>query len=193
MTTEQSICLNMIVKNESHIIEKTLSNLCSYINFTYWVICDTGSVDNTVSVITNFFDKRGILGEIFHHEWKDFGHNRTLALDAAFNKTDYLLIFDADDTITGNFKIPNLTADKYNLFLGSEQFKYVRPLIINNRKRWRFKGILHEYLEPLENINSDETINGEYVITSGKEGNRSKNSNKYANDAELLKKKNKSY
>lgn len=189
MTTEQSICLNMIVKNESHIIEKTLSNLCSYINFTYWVICDTGSVDNTVSVITNFFDKRGILGEIFHHEWKDFGHNRTLALEAAFNKTDYLLIFDADDTITGNFKIPNLTADKYNLFLGSEQFKYVRPLIINNRKKWRFKGILHEYLEPLENINSDETINGEYVITSGKEGNRSKNSNKYANDAELLKKK----
>ena len=34
-------------KNESHIITKTLNNLCSYINFSYWVICDTGSIDNT--------------------------------------------------------------------------------------------------------------------------------------------------
>ena len=36
-----SICLNMIVKDESSIIEKTLNNLCSYITFAYWVICDT--------------------------------------------------------------------------------------------------------------------------------------------------------
>ena len=30
---ETTICLNMIVKNESHIITKTLNNLCSYINY----------------------------------------------------------------------------------------------------------------------------------------------------------------
>jgi hypothetical protein len=28
-----TICLNMIVKNESHIIVKTLENLCSYVDF----------------------------------------------------------------------------------------------------------------------------------------------------------------
>jgi len=189
MNNNQSICLNMIVKNESHIIEKTLKNLCNNVKFTYWVICDTGSDDNTSSIITNFFSIMNIPGEIFHHEWKDFGHNRTLALEAAFNKTDYLLIFDADDTIFGNFKTPYLTADKYNLFFGSEQFKYTRPLIINNRKKWRFKGILHEYLAPLENINSEETIKGDYFIISGKEGNRSKDTNKYSNDAKLLEEK----
>ena len=79
MNNEKTICLNMIVKNESHIIEKTLENLCSYIKFTYWVICDTGSVDNTIDIISNFFNKKNIDVEIHQHKWQDFGHKRTLA------------------------------------------------------------------------------------------------------------------
>jgi len=183
-----SICLNMIVKNESSIIETTLKNLCSHINFTYWVICDTGSTDNTPEIILTFFKNKNIPGELCYHEWKDFGHNRSLALRAAYNKTDYLLIFDADDSIHGFFNLPTLTADKYNLFFGSQHFKYVRPLLITNRKRWRFKGILHEYLDSLESIQGESTIEGEYFIISGKEGNRSKNPNKYLEDANLLEK-----
>jgi glycosyltransferase involved in cell wall biosynthesis len=89
MSKEKTMCLNMIVKNESHIIEKTLENLCAYINFTFWVICDTGSVDNTVEIILNFFNKKNIPGEVLFNEWRDFGHNPTLALNAACNKTDY--------------------------------------------------------------------------------------------------------
>lgn len=55
---KNSICLNMIVKNESSIIENTLNNLCSYIKFTYWVISDTGSTDDTPSIIINYFKKK---------------------------------------------------------------------------------------------------------------------------------------
>ena len=36
-----TICLNMIVKDESPIIEKTLTMLCRKIKFDYWVISDT--------------------------------------------------------------------------------------------------------------------------------------------------------
>jgi len=187
MNNKKTICLNMIVKNESHIIEQTLKNLCSYIEFTYWVICDTGSADNTIEIILDFFNKKNIPGRLCNHEWKDFGYNRTLALDAAFDETDYLLIFDADDSIIGNFKLPQLTEDSYNLFFGSNNFKYVRPLIINNRKKWKFRGILHEFLVCLDNNKTSGTINGDYFILSGKGGSRSKNSNKYLNDANLLK------
>lgn len=185
---KKTICLNMIVKNEASIIENTLHNLCSYIKFKYWVICDTGSTDDTPSIIINFFKTQDILGELCYDTWKDFGHNRTLALEAAYNKTDYLLIFDADDSIVGKFKIPKLICDKYNLFFGTKDFKYVRPLLINNRKKWRFKGILHEYLEPLETVDSETTIEGDYFIVSGREGNRNKNANKYLHDAILLEK-----
>ena len=39
----KTICLNMIVKDESHAIEKTLTNLCDNIPFSYWVISDNSS------------------------------------------------------------------------------------------------------------------------------------------------------
>ncbi len=102
----KTIALNMIVKNESHIIEKTLQNLCEYIPFDYWVICDTGSTDGTQDLIKKFFKAKNIDGELHQCEWKDFGHNRSEALNKAFNKTDYLLIFDADDSIHGDFNLP---------------------------------------------------------------------------------------
>jgi len=52
-----SLCLNMIVKDEAHVIEKTLQNLDQYIIFDYYVICDTGSSDNTKEIIKNHFFK----------------------------------------------------------------------------------------------------------------------------------------
>ena len=69
----------MIVKNESHIIEETLECISKYID--YYVISDTGSTDNTVEVINNFFDKKNIPGEIHLNKWKNFGYNRSLALN----------------------------------------------------------------------------------------------------------------
>ena len=91
MTT---ICLNMIVKNESHIILDTLEKLTNKITFSYYVISDTGSTDDTVELIQSFFRNKNIKGEMYHHQWKDFGYNRTKALEVAYNKSDYLLIFD---------------------------------------------------------------------------------------------------
>ena len=49
--TKSTICLNMIVKNESHIILSTLKNVLEHINIDYWVISDTGSTDDTIDII----------------------------------------------------------------------------------------------------------------------------------------------
>ena len=54
LNEEPFICLNMIVKNESHIIESTLSKLLNKIKIDYWVISDTGSTDDTKEKITTF-------------------------------------------------------------------------------------------------------------------------------------------
>ena len=82
----------MIVKNESHIIEETLKNICQYVPLDYWVISDTGSSDNTKEIIENFFKMKNIPGELIDNKWKDFAYNRTKALECAFNKTDYLFM-----------------------------------------------------------------------------------------------------
>jgi GR25 family glycosyltransferase involved in LPS biosynthesis/glycosyltransferase involved in cell wall biosynthesis len=186
-----TICLNMIVKNESKVIVSTLNNLAKYIDFDYWVISDTGSTDQTQQIIEDYFLEKGIPGELVTHEWRDFGHNRTKALEAAYDKTDYLLIFDADDQLHGDFKLPFLNTnggkhiDRYMLKIG-KGFEYVRPLLINNRKRWQFKGVLHEYLSELEPVCGDATVEGDYHIESGRTGNRSQNPTKYYDDAIIL-------
>jgi hypothetical protein len=181
-----TICLNMIVKNESHIIVKTLQNLCSYVDFDAYFISDTGSTDNTMDLIRAFFKEKGIPGHIEQVEWRDFGFNRTLSLQMAFNKTDYLFIFDADDSIHGDFRMPReLTHDAYQLKLG-QSFVYLRTLIVNNRKRWRFVGVLHEYIACVDKEESSLAIQGDYYVESGRSGSRNKDPNKYINDAAVL-------
>ena len=181
-----TLCLNMIVKNESHIIEKTLEMLCKIFKFNYWVIADTGSTDNTKEIIIEFFRNLNIPGELLEHLWKDFGHNRTLALEAAYNKTDYLLIFDADDIIHGNLVLPELKLNIYSLIFG-KNFIYTRPLLINNRLKWKFIGVLHEYLErENDSYNLKEVVKGDYYIESSRTGARNRNSSKYLEDAKIL-------
>ena len=85
----------MIVKNESHIIHECLNSIYKHIN--YWVISDTGSTDGTQEIIKKFFEEKGIPGELHQDEWKNFGHNRSLALQHAKDKAEYAWMIDADD------------------------------------------------------------------------------------------------
>jgi len=186
--TTSSICLNMIVKDESHIIEKTLNNIISQIPITYWIISDTGSSDNTREIITDFFKEKNIPGELLNDEWKDFSHNRTIALNYAFNKTDYLFFFDADDYIHGNIELPaKLTEDIYLLQFGGN-IEYTRPLLVSNRIKWKYVGVLHELLVNIGPINKTIGINGKYWIQSGRTGSRNLNPNKYRDDGLTLEK-----
>lgn len=184
-----TICLNMIVKNESHIIEETLEKLTTKIQFDYWCISDTGSTDETKEIIQTFFDKKQIPGILVNHEWKDFAYNRTKALECAFNKTDYLLVFDADDELCGNFQLPLImNKDGYRLNFGDEHgVSYNRVLLVNNRKKWCYKSVLHEYIECLDPICQYETITGNYYVISGRKGARSMDPDKYLKDAIVLK------
>ena len=91
------VCLNMIVKNETKIIERCLAAAAPHIDC--YVICDTGSTDATIEVIRRFFDQRGIPGLIPTTTFHDFEQARNEALDAARASDltfDYLLMCDAD-------------------------------------------------------------------------------------------------
>jgi len=186
---DKSICLNMIVKDEAHVIRSTLENICENIPITYYVISDTGSSDNTVQIINDFFNEKNIKGEIYHDQWKDFGYNRTLALKHAYKKTKYLFIFDADDKINGEFNFNvdlNNEIDAY-FFKFGDAFKYKRILLINNHLEWSFIGVLHEYLDcNSKKVFNNTIIEGDYFIDSGKTGSRSNDPEKYHKDAIIL-------
>ncbi len=180
----------MIVKNEAHIIADTLDHLLKYIQFDYWVISDTGSTDKTREIITDFFKARNIPGELVDTPWRDFGFNRSEAFRHAYNKTDYAFVWDADDEIRGDFVMPtDLTEDSYMFTFGNEDgFRYSRGQMFNNRQKWIYKGVLHEYAMCTEPTRPSATISGNYYFVSGRKGDRSKDPNKYLKDALILEK-----
>jgi glycosyltransferase involved in cell wall biosynthesis len=180
-----SICLCMIVKNESKVIVETLTHLWERFPFSYWVISDTGSTDNTKELILDFF-KDKLKGELIENEWKDFAYNRNMVLECAYMKTDYLMMFDADDSIVGTMILPHLKEDRYVATFGNHE-SYYRPLLVTNRKKWIYKGVLHEYLDAPE-IRTTGILKGNYYVNSGRIGARNQNPHKYSEDASLLEK-----
>lgn len=185
----KTIALVMIVKDESHVILKTLQNILDNVNLDSWYITDTGSTDGTQELIINFFKEKNIPGELFYNEWVNFGHNRSLSIANAFGKSDYILLFDADDHFVGNFKecVPKvLNKETYNLTLSTcPGFFYKRPLIVsNNNKKFFYEGCLHEYLTCKESFTNDDIL-GNYHVHGGTIGN---DDAKYARDAIVFEK-----
>ena len=191
-----TVCLNMIVKDEAHIIRRTLEMLCSKFRFDYWVICDTGSTDATREIIQDFFSQPhvNIAGELHCDEWVNFAHNRTLALNRARGQTDLLLVFDADDDIHGAVTLPTVvTHDEYHLKFGAPNAggtSYTRTLLINNRKRFQYRSVVHEYISCLEPSPYEHlrvcVLDGDYFVVSGRSGARNLDPDKYLKDALLL-------
>lgn len=191
-TDKKTICLNMIVKNESAIIRDTLENIIAHVPLDYYVISDTGSDDNTADIIEQFFDEKGIQGEIHHDKWVNFAHNRNCTLQHAQGKTDYVLIFDADDRFEGTLELPEeLTSDRYyfrmaNSVTGANV--YFRTLMFRNDGSFYWRGVLHEFVEQRKKTVVEQKIFGDYYVISGRFGARSNNPQKYFQDAQVLEK-----
>ena len=140
---EKTICLCAIVKNEEKTLPR-LINSCKGIP-DYWVIIDTGSTDNTISVVKEQLD--GIPGEIHESSFINFGHNRTELVRKAKGKADYLLLMDADMTVIldKSFNKGNLTADMYQIrYMGNIDFS--QPLFVSGHVDWHYEGYTHEYI-----------------------------------------------
>ena len=182
--TESTICLVMIVKDEEKIIEECLSSVALFID--YWIVCDTGSSDATPEVVQRFFAEKEIPGELHHHEWKDFGSNRSQALALAKDKATYSLMMDADDVFEGTIDKSLLKADCYLMPMQlSPECSFWRSQLFRNDKSWFYQGVLHEY-PACKTSYTQEKYSGSCVIHARSRGARSANPNKYLNDALVL-------
>lgn len=143
-----TICLNMIVKNESKIIFRLFESVLKIIDC--YCICDTGSTDNTVQMITDYFLEKGVPGKVVFEPFINFAHNRNFALTSCINMSDYILMLDADMVLeVRNFNksfIDILTMDSFNILQGNESFFYQNKRIIKNNGQYNYMGVTHEYI-----------------------------------------------
>ena len=77
------LCLLMIVRDEAPIVRRALDNVARLVD--RWLICDTGSVDDTPGIISAHMRGLGIPGELIHETWQDFGHNKSVVQRRAFS------------------------------------------------------------------------------------------------------------
>ncbi|KFN01604.1 glycosyltransferase [Bacillus clarus] len=146
--TEKKLCLCMIVKNESRIIERCLNATKSIVDFVS--VCDTGSTDQTPEIIGKWCEENGIPGTVHNEPFKNFGYNRSLAVSLAqktYPEADYLLILDADMIleVEPNFDKNSLTEDHYLTMQYDIHIKYWLTRLLKASLPWKSVGVTHEY------------------------------------------------
>jgi len=145
-----TVCLTMIIRNESQIIRRCLESVKSICD--YMTICDTGSTDNTCEIVTQFFDENPQIDcRLYHHKWKDFGHNRSLSLIVARKtKATYTLCIDADMMMEINPKLFDkqaLDLDVYDVNQKNTIIIYPNRRLLRSELEWKCVGVTHEYYD----------------------------------------------
>ncbi len=145
------ISLCMIVKNEEDVIGRCLESVKLHLSEVVdeFVVVDTGSTDNTVSIAKEYGAK------IFNFEWcDDFSKARNFSVEKA--KNDWVIILDADEYVdsVNILELKSIQAKKYETVKAS---LYIRDIDNNgvisslnpiarvfNKKFYKFDGIIHE-------------------------------------------------
>ena len=179
-----TLCLNMIVKNESKIITRLFDSVISIIDC--YCICDTGSTDNTVEIITEYFKSKNIPGKVVTEPFKNFCYNRTFALNACLGMSDFLILLDADMILAVkkfDKKMLN-NGDSFTILQGNESFYYQNQRIIRNNGLYSYSGVTHEYINtPSDNRAHNIEKDVLFIMDVGDGGSKS---DKFERDIKLL-------
>ena len=179
-----TLCLNMIVKNESKIITRLFDSVINIIDC--YCICDTGSTDNTVELIKTYFENKNIPGKIVNEPFKNFAHNRNFALKSCLNMSDYVLLMDADMILKiTNFNKKILSNfDSFYILQGNDDFYYQNLRILKNNGLFSYVGVTHEYISTPPNNKLLHITKDELFITDYGDGGCK--SDKFERDIKLL-------
>jgi len=161
------ICLCMIVRNESPVIRRCLESALPIMD--YWIICDTGSTDDTMDIIREVM--AGIPGELHQDEWRNFSWNRNRYLDHARGKAAYVLVMDADQVLLHeDFHPAQLELDAYHCPVRYRDLehgfiKVFRPETAS------YAGVIHNYVKTTGSVGQLSTL----VFNDLHDGHRAQN------------------
>lgn len=176
------VCLNMIVKNESKIIERCLRNVMDIVDS--WCIIDTGSTDGTQEIIKRVMADKP--GELIERPWKNFGHNRNEALGFARKWGDWIFLTDADMVLVNqgfNRNQLDPAVDAYDVIQDNHGTRYYNFRLLNTKKEWKCIGVTHEYYDAVGGVQNRQKLDSIWFNDVSDGGSKS---DKFERDAMLL-------
>jgi tetratricopeptide (TPR) repeat protein len=180
----------MIVKNEEKVIRRLLESVCTLIDS--YCICDTGSTDNTIQVITEFFSEKNISGRIFEEQFQNFEYNRTKALHESFTMNcSHILLMDADMILRmgpdfDKTTLQEMNADVYHILQGTDTFFYKNARLVRCHPDVKYMGVTHEYLSYPDHFKGTDLDKSFLFIDDIGDGGSK--SDKFQRDIQLLSK-----
>lgn len=182
--------LNMIVRNEVEVILGALDSVLGVLDS--FAILDTGSTDDTIERIVAWSEQNAVPGRVYSWPWKDFGTNRTKALEHAVEDgiPTHLLFLDADDRFEQLGSPEIVPGISYQIEQQNGSTRYLLPNLIDvTRSRWVWREPLHEYLVAIEGNPVYQRAAWLRTIKNSVRGARSKGvsqTEKYRRDADVL-------
>jgi glycosyltransferase involved in cell wall biosynthesis len=162
-THDPLLVVAIMVKNEEQVIEKTLVPFINS-NIDAFVVFDTGSTDNTIARVENFYARHPhIRGYIFQEEFIDFATSRNRALELVhicFPHAAFIImpdaewyIYNAQDLYTFcEQELCNTAVSAYLIRLRGQHNSWYQTRLIRCGSNAQFIGCVHEVILATEKV-----------------------------------------
>ena len=176
----------MIVRNEGKTLPRLLPSVLNIISS--WIIIDTGSTDDTKSVITEHLS--GLPGELLDREWKSFGANRTELVSLIPKEADFAFLLDADHEVSldspDSFFSEIQSDTKCDCFMipvRDSNLEYLMPYLVRRGPSYFYVGSTHEYLDSKNGLQKSKPVESLSITHLGNGGSKA---DKFERDRKLL-------
>ena len=195
------IALLLMCKNEERRIHVTLESVKDYVDS--FVVFDTGSTDKTLEKIKEHSESFGIPLRLIEGEFVDFSTSRNVSIQFAetFEDIDYLLLLDTNDELRNGkalreFALEEMKNDEITGYLVCQEWwsgqydKYYNMRFIKNRRSWRYKGRVHEWMCDLSKKEGEKDkvkrLPDDIVLFQDRTQDNNKSGARFARDKILL-------
>jgi len=189
------VTIALMIKNESASIEATLYSLLNG-GFQYFFVLDTGSTDNTLALVQEFFRKhRNIVGYINQESFVDFASSRNQTLELAahyFPDTTFFLMPDAewylhhaDALLTFCEQEKHRDTPLYLIKIKMNSIEFATARLFRASQCIRFQGVVHEVPKTIATITTPDPI---YFEVKASHDGIEKSQLRWKRDLSLLKK-----
>lgn len=165
----------LMIKNEASSIQATLS---SYVagGIKHFFIFDTGSTDNTLSLVHDYFQQYPVVASIEQEPFIDFAQSRNRALELAentFSDAVFFIMPDAEWHLQYPLELLRFCAEErhqatplYLLTIKMNSIEFTTARLFRVAERIRFTGVVHEVPDRLAEYKVPDPVCFQVLSTS---------------------------